>query len=102
MSIYVQAIRDVADGGVYYSKRILPVAVRGGTDAPALTEREFEVLKLVAQGKTSEQIAMELTIVKRTVDFHVENVMRKLGVENRTAAAAKAAELNLISAWRKP
>jgi DNA-binding NarL/FixJ family response regulator len=102
MSTYVQAIRDVGEGGVFYSKRILPLAVGGGIDTPALTRREFEVMKLVAQGKTSEQIAAELVVVRRTVDFHVENVMRKLGVDNRTAAAAKASELNLISTWRKP
>ena len=102
MSTYVQAIRDVADGGVFYSKRILPLAVGGGTGAPTLTPREFDVLKLVAQGKTSEQIAAELVVVRRTVDFHVENILRKFGVDNRAAAATKATELNLISAWRNP
>ena len=102
MSTYVQAIRDVAEGSVFYSKRILPLAIGGSMDVPVLTQREFEVMKLVAQGKTSEQIAAELVVVKRTVDFHVENVMRKLGVDNRTAAATKASELNLISTWRKP
>lgn len=102
MSTYVQAIRDVADGGVFYSRRILPLAVNGGTDTPTLTPREFDVLKLVAQGKTSEQIAGELTVSKRTVDFHVENIMRKFAVDSRAAAATKATELNLISAWRNP
>ena len=102
MSTYVQAVRDVADGGVFYSKRILSLVVNGGTYTPTLTPREADVLKLVAQGKTSEQIAGELDVSRRTVDFHVENVMRKFAVDSRTAAATKATELNLISAWRNP
>jgi DNA-binding NarL/FixJ family response regulator len=102
MSTYVQAVRDVADGGVFYSKRILSLVVGGGTYTPTLTPREADVLKLVAQGKTSEQIAGELDVSRRTVDFHVENVMRKFAVDSRTAAATKATELNLISAWRNP
>jgi DNA-binding NarL/FixJ family response regulator len=96
----IRVIRQVATGGVSYSDGILAMVARG-TTVPALTEREREVLKLVAQGKTSEQIARELVLVKRTVDFHVENACRKLGVDNRTAAAAKASELKLISVWKQ-
>jgi DNA-binding NarL/FixJ family response regulator len=99
-STIVKVIREVAVGKVSYSEGILAMVARG-TTIPPLTAREREVLKLVAQGKTSEQIARELVLVKRTVDFHVENACRKLGVDNRTAAAAKAAELKLISVWKQ-
>ena len=99
-STVVRVIREVAVGKVSYSEDILAKVGRGVT-TPPLTKREREVLKLVAQGKTSEQIARELVLVKRTVDFHVENACRKLGVDNRTAAAAKASELELISVWKK-
>jgi DNA-binding NarL/FixJ family response regulator len=99
-STVVRVIREVAAGKVSYSDDILAMVGRG-TTTPPLTDREREVLKLVALGKTSEQIARELVLVKRTVDFHVENACRKLGVDNRTAAAAKASELELISVWKQ-
>ena len=96
----VRVIRKVAVGKVSYSEDVLAKVGRG-TTTPPLTRRERQVLKLVAQGKTSEQIARELMLVKRTVDFHVENACRKLGVDNRTAAAAKASELELITVWKQ-
>ena len=99
-STVVRVVREVAAGKVSYSDDILAKVGRG-TTAPPLTNREREVLKLVAQGKTSEQIARELVLVKRTVDFHVENACRKLGVDNRTAAASKASELKLIAVWKQ-
>jgi DNA-binding NarL/FixJ family response regulator len=93
-------IRKAAVGKVSYSEDVLAKVGRG-TTTPPLTRRERQVLKLVAQGKTSEQIARELMLVKRTVDFHVENACRKLDVDNRTAAAAKASELELITVWKQ-
>jgi DNA-binding NarL/FixJ family response regulator len=96
----VRVIRKVAVGKVSYSEDVLAKVGRG-TTTPPLTRRERQVLKLVAQGKTSEQIARELMLVKRTVDFHVENACRKLEVDNRTAAAAKASELELITVWKQ-
>ena len=99
-STVVRVIREVAAGKVAYSEGVLAKVGRGTTTLP-LTKREREVLKLVAQGKTSEQIARELVLVKRTVDFHVENACRKLGVDNRIAAAAKASELELITVWKQ-
>jgi LuxR family quorum-sensing system transcriptional regulator CciR len=53
----------------------------------------------VARGDTSEQVAKALRIKERTVNFHVANITRKLDVDSRTAAAAKASEMGLISAW---
>ena len=96
----VRVIRKAAVGKVSYSEDVLAKVGRG-TTTPPLTRRERQVLKLVAQGKTSEQIARELMLVKRTVDFHVENACRKLDVDNRTAAAAKASELELITVWKQ-
>ena len=52
-----------------------------------LTEREGEVLVLVAAGNTNRQIADELVLSQRTVDRHVSNIFTKLGVTTRTAAA---------------
>ncbi|MGN7765424.1 response regulator [Paenibacillus sp. 22594] len=64
-----------------------------GGDAPAykeLTEREMEVLKLLAQGKSNQDIADQLIIGIKTVKFHVTNILAKLGVEDRTQAAIYA------------
>lgn len=63
--------------------------VAGSSLAEALTERESEILELVAAGHTNAQIAETLWIAPGTVRKHLENVYEKLGVQNRTAAAAK-------------
>ncbi|WP_322907388.1 response regulator transcription factor [Paenibacillus campi] len=55
-----------------------------------LTEREMDVLRLLAQGKSNQEIADELIIGIKTVKFHVTNLLAKLGVEDRTQAAIYA------------
>ncbi|MBT2761947.1 response regulator transcription factor [Paenibacillus sp. ISL-20] len=55
-----------------------------------LTDREMEVLRLVAQGKSNQDIADDLIIGIKTVKFHVTNILGKLGVEDRTQAAIYA------------
>lgn len=64
--------------------------------APVLTAREAEVLRWTADGKTSGEIAQFTGISERTVNFHVNNAIEKLGVANKTAAAVKAAVLRLL------
>jgi predicted ATPase/DNA-binding CsgD family transcriptional regulator len=54
----------------------------------SLTEREAETLRLLAQGKTNQKISQELFVTLKTVEKHVANILRKLGVKNRTEAAA--------------
>jgi DNA-binding NarL/FixJ family response regulator len=56
----------------------------------ALTAREVDVLALIAQGLSDEEIAEELVISKATVRFHVTNVLQKLHLKNRTQAALYA------------
>ncbi|OPH56151.1 DNA-binding response regulator [Paenibacillus ferrarius] len=55
-----------------------------------LTEREMEVLRLIAKGKSNQELADDLFIGVKTVKFHVTNVLAKLGVEDRTQAAIYA------------
>ncbi|TVY05551.1 response regulator [Paenibacillus cremeus] len=55
-----------------------------------LTEREMEVLRLIAAGKSNQDVADELFIGVKTVKFHVTNILAKLGVEDRTQAAIYA------------
>lgn len=61
-----------------------------------LTERELQVLTWVARGKSSSDIAAILGISERTVNFHLDNAMRKAGVATRVQAAVKCAMLKLI------
>jgi two-component system, NarL family, nitrate/nitrite response regulator NarL len=62
-----------------------------------LTEREIEVLRLVAQGVSNPDIAAELYITVNTVKTHLRNILDKLHVENRTQAATYAVQKGLIS-----
>ena len=66
-----------------------------------LSEREYEVLRLLVQGKTNRQIADELTISMGTVKIHVEHILAKLGVSDRTQAAVRAIELGLLRTTAK-
>ncbi len=71
-----------------------------GAGAPpleALTPRELEVLRLLAQGKNNPQIAQYLVISRATAKTHVERIIRKLGVSDRTQAALRAIELGLVT-----
>ncbi|HEX7057048.1 MAG TPA: response regulator transcription factor [Bacilli bacterium] len=61
-----------------------------------LTEREMEVLRLIAQGKSNQEVADELFIGVKTVKFHVTNILAKLGVEDRTQAAIYAHRHGLV------
>jgi DNA-binding NarL/FixJ family response regulator len=65
-------------------------------DTHGLTERELEVLRLVAAGKSNRRIAEELVISEHTVARHVQNIFAKLGVSSRTAAASFAFERQLV------
>ena len=72
-------------------------AVRPATELPEpLSERELEVLVLIAAGKSNPEIARELFIVLSTVKTHLKNVYRKLGARNRAQAVSRAKELNLL------
>ena len=101
----LEAIRAAAAGQV----RLAPEAaarlmreVRAPATSPEalsepLTERETEVLKLIARGKANKQIARELFVAISTVKTHVNNLYRKLDVSSRTQAALYAAHIGLVS-----
>ncbi len=68
----------------------------GPGDTHGLSERELEVLRLVAAGKTNREIASVLVVSQHTVARHVQNIFGKLGVSSRTAATAFAFEHELV------
>src|SRR5262249_39932902 len=64
--------------------------------AEPLTDRELEVLRLLAAGRSNQRIAHDLVVVLDTVKKHVTHILGKLGAANRTEAAARARQLGLI------
>jgi DNA-binding NarL/FixJ family response regulator len=95
----LHAIRTVAAGGAVFSPTVADrlgrffsgLATGGGREAfPQLTEREREVLDLVARGLENRRIARELFLSDKTVRNHVSNILSKLGVEDRSEAIARA------------
>ena len=69
--------------------------VRAPEHPQSLTEREIDVLRLLAAGKANKEIAAALIIGEKTVKTHVSNILMKLGVQSRTQAALYAAQIGL-------
>ncbi|MFC0313454.1 response regulator [Gordonia phosphorivorans] len=96
----VRAIRALADGGSAFDPRssmIVMRAMSGERDVSAeLTDREREVLRLMADGLSNPAIGRRLYISESTVKFHIRNLIRKLGVSKRTDAVYVASKRGLI------
>jgi DNA-binding NarL/FixJ family response regulator len=105
------AIREVADGGALiepsvarkvlaeFSRLARPTAIeRAAAEeiSSTLSERESEILRLLAQGASNRQIANQLFLAEGTVKNYISAILSKLGVEDRTQAALRARELGLI------
>ncbi len=73
-----------------------PLATSTVTYPGGLTNREVEVLRLVAQGLTNEQVAEQLVISPRTVNSHLASIYGKIGVSSRSAATRYAMEHHLV------
>ncbi len=108
-SILTEAIRAAARGESFLQPSIAakvlaefnrledrrPAARSSGLIEP-LSERELEIVRLLANGESNKEIAVRLYITEGTVKNHVTNVLGKLGVRDRTQAALRARELGLI------
>lgn len=105
-AVFDAAVRLVVAGGTYYPPRLLALT-RQGASAPApaasviadfgkLSERQMEVLGLMARGKSNKEIGRELDISPATVKTHVAHVIACLGASNRTEAAMRARQSGLI------
>jgi len=99
------AVRRTADGDAVFSAGLAGLLLgeyrrlrdAPEPDAPILTDRETEVLRLVARGLTARQIAHRLTLSHRTVENHVQNTLRKLQLHNRVELTRYAIEQGLTT-----
>ena len=101
----LDAVRKVAEGEAVYTAglaglvlgeyRRLESAAKPAEERPVLTERETEVLRMVAKGLSSTQIAERLVISHRTVQNHTQNTLRKLQLHNRVELTRYAIEQGL-------
>ena len=95
-----KAIKAAAAGQVQLSPQAsayLVREVRTPETTEILTERETEVLHLLAQGRSNKEIARDLQVVEDTVKVHVKHILAKLGVQSRTQAVLCAIRLGLVS-----
>lgn len=95
-----RAIKAAANGQVQLSPQAAARLVREIKlpDSPEkLTERETDVLRLLALGRSNKEIANELVIGEKTVKTHVSNILMKLGMTSRTQAALHAVRIGLVS-----
>lgn len=91
----LKTIRTVHTGRSYLPQA-LAAALEAQSDSPQLSEREIEVLELVARGLANKQIAYTLNIAETTAKNHVKNILHKLGVQDRTHAATAAIQRGII------
>jgi NarL family two-component system response regulator LiaR len=102
--VLIQSIYDVHKGNSPLHPTIARKLIRGmkqpmdpGSTTDPLTEREIEVLKLIAQGLSNDEIAKKLLISIRTAGVHVSRVLEKLHLSNRTQAALYALREGIAS-----
>ena len=82
--------------------RLTPLKRKGNVSRTELTPQELSVASLVASGLTNRQVAAELVVSTKTVEYHLANVFGKLGVSSRTRLAAQMAKTLGISLGRSP
>ena len=92
LSVLVDALRQVWRGGRFFDPRFARKGQNGDGPAKALSDRESEILALLARGLTGEEIAQRLVLSPETVRTHVRNAMGKLEARTRTQAVVMALE----------
>lgn len=93
----VRAVETVAAGGTYVDPVLAGVLIRSTDQLPHLTERQRDVLRLLADGLSNEEIGRRLYISPETVRTHVRKAMARLGADTRTQAVAMALRQSLIA-----
>ncbi len=99
------AIETVLAGKKYYAKEInekiktlkrKKITGKTHKDKFGISNRQIQILKLISNGMTNEEIARKLKLAKRTIDTHRQNLLTKLGVHNTAALIKKAIELSIL------
>lgn len=106
--IILSVLRIVLAGGRYFSPEVIggrPEVISQGSasrflaaskDHPILSKRQFEVLRLLAEGKSNKLIARELNIATGTVKVHIAGILKALKATNRTQAVSIANHINML------
>jgi DNA-binding NarL/FixJ family response regulator len=102
LSVLVEALREVWRGGRYFDPSFARKGENGNGREKTLTSRESEVLAMLAEGLTGEQIAKRLVLSPETVRTHVRNAMEKLDARTRTEAVVKALDREEIQRANPP
>jgi DNA-binding NarL/FixJ family response regulator len=90
LDILVDALREVWRGGRYFDRTFADNGTNGTRSERTLSRRESEILTMLAQGLTGEEIAKRLVLSPETVRTHIRNAMEKLDARTRTEAVVKA------------
>jgi DNA-binding NarL/FixJ family response regulator len=109
----IAAVRAVAEGGAWFDPGVAPrvldryrqvvaPAARDAGKLDLLTEREHDVLRLMARGVTNAEIAARLSVAEATVKTHVGNIFTKLGVRDRAGAIVFAYDHGVVSPGSMP
>jgi DNA-binding NarL/FixJ family response regulator len=109
----IAAVRAVAGGGAWFDpgvaprvldryRRVVAPAIRDAARLDLLTEREHDVLRLMARGATNSEIAASLYVAEATVKSHVGSIFTKLGVRDRAAAIVFAYDHGVVSRGPTP
>src|SRR4029453_18164554 len=109
----IAAVRAVAGGGAWFDpgvaprlldhyRRLVAPACREATKLESLTDREHEVLRLMARGATNAEVAAEMHLAEATVKTHVGSIFAKLGVRDRAAAIVFAYDPGAIPPGAPP
>lgn len=93
----VRALELVSSGGVYIDPGLTAAFASRRSAAPQVTQREREILRLLSDGLTNEEIGRQLFISPETVRTHIRRVIAKLGAKTRTQAVASALRRQLIA-----
>ena len=99
MEDLLRAVKSVASGGTYVDQVLAGTLAASsvGNTVPELTRRERDVLRLLADGLSNEEIGKKLYISAETVRTHVRKAMAKLDADTRTQAVARALRDHLIA-----
>ena len=98
----VRAVKAVAEGSTYVDPRVAGHVLRRQTLLPTraaiseLSERETEIIRLIARGLSNKEIASQLSVSEKTVKNHISRIFSKLGITARTQAAIHAMKAGLV------